>query len=892
MKSGTTWRLTGVFLMLFVALAAPAVGAPNLNGDVLRATLPNGLRVILVRNTLAPVVSTSVNYLVGSDEAPEGFPGTAHALEHTMFRGSPGLSADQLANIGGVMGGDFNADTRESITQYLYTVPAEDLDIALHIEALRMQGVTAAEADWAKERGAIEQEVAQDLSQPGYKLYEQLRQVMFAGTPYEHTALGTRPSFDQTTAGMLKDFHDRWYAPNNAILVVVGDIDPQTTLAKIKALFGPIAAKTLPERPQMTFAPVKPTALSIDTDRPNQTEVLAFRLPGLDSADFPALEVLADVLASQRFDLYGLVAQGKALAIDFSLDPLPKAGIGFAAVTFSPGSDAKALDDEMRAILAKVAKDGVPADLVAAAKLQEKRGAEVQKNSIAGLASVWSDAVALDGLRSPDEDLQRIEKVTVADVNRVARAYLKLDEAVSAQLVPQPSSKPVASGQGFGGQETIALGEGGKTELPDWAKEALGRLSVPPSTLHPVVFTLPNGLTLIVQPEDVSDTVNVYGRILNRPETETAPGKDGVSYVLGALMTFGTEHLDRIAYQKALDAIGADERAGTDFSVETLAENFDRGVELLADNELHPALPEPVLGLIKPQIARSVAARNQSPAFLAQHAMFEALLPPDDPLLREATAESVSGLTLDDLRAYYKKVFRPDLTTIVVIGAITPEKARAVIEKYFGGWTAEGPKPDVDVPEVPDNHAATVAVPDTSRVQDNVTLAYTLKLKRNDPDYYPLALGNAALGGGFYSTRLSNDLRKDTGLVYTVGAYIEAGRTRGVYVVDYACDPQNVGKAEAIVAKDIKTLQTSLLGDDELTRIKAMLLRRLPLGEASEAAIAGGFLNRREFDLPLDEPTRQAKRYIELTAGDVEAAFAKWMRPDDMVRVTQGPAPQ
>ena len=137
---------------------------------LLRATLENGLRVIIVRNALAPVVATSVNYMVGSEEAPAGFPGTAHAQEHMMFRGSVGLDADQLANIGSVMGGNFNANTRESLTQYLFTVPAEDLDIALHIEALRMQSVLDSAKDWDEERGAIEQEVAQDLSNPGYEV--------------------------------------------------------------------------------------------------------------------------------------------------------------------------------------------------------------------------------------------------------------------------------------------------------------------------------------------------------------------------------------------------------------------------------------------------------------------------------------------------------------------------------------------------------------------------------------------------------------------------------------------------------------------------------------------------------------------------------------------------
>ncbi len=319
-------RLIGVAAAAFVLFAgvSDARAPAPVEQNVLRATLPNGLRVIIVRNTLAPVVATAVNYLAGSDETPAGFPGTAHALEHMMFRGSPGLSADQLANIGSIMGGNFNANTRESLTQYLYTVPSEDLDIALHIEALRMQAILATKEDWEKERGAIEQEVAQDLSNPSYILYQKLRGELYAGTPYEQAPLGTRPSFDKSTAAELKRFHDDWYAPNNAVLVIAGDVDPKAALAKVKTLFGAIKPKKLPARPVFKFAAPKAASFTLDTDRPSATAIVAMRLPGLDSKDFPALEVLADVLGNHRYDLYALVPAGKALDADFSLDALPQ----------------------------------------------------------------------------------------------------------------------------------------------------------------------------------------------------------------------------------------------------------------------------------------------------------------------------------------------------------------------------------------------------------------------------------------------------------------------------------------------------------------------------------------------------------------------------------------
>jgi len=772
-------------------------------------------------------------------------------------------------------------------------VPAEDLDVALHIEAIRMQAVLESADGWKQERGAIEQEVAQDLSNPSYILYSKIRKAMFADTPYAYDALGTRPSFEKTTAADLKKFHDTWYAPNNAILVVVGDVDPQATLTEIKSLFGTLKPKKLPARPRIHLQAPKAVSFTVDTDRPNGTQMIAMRVPGLNSPDFPALEVLSDVLSNRRFDLYGLVPQGKALDAEFLLDPLPEAGIAYANVAFLAGEDPKETESAVRAILAKVVKDGVPPELVEAAKIQERSAAQFQKNSIGELASIWSDAVALYGLDSPEEDLQRIEKVTVEDVNRVARKYLDLDHAVSAVMMPRGSGKPVpGSAGGFGGKESISLGEAKPTALPKWADNALHRVNVPPSTLHPVVSVLPNGLTLIVQTEDVSDTIGVYGHIRNRPETEEPVGREGINTLLDELLSYGSEKLDRVPFAQALDKIGARERAGADFTVQTLAEHFDAGVALLAENELHPALPQDAMTIVQGQLAQGVEARSHSPGFLTQRSIRQAMFPKEDPSLRTPTAQTVRSLTLDQIKEYYRYAFRPDLTTIVVIGKVTAAQARSTIEKYFGSWSATGAKPPTDLPTAPPNRPSVIAVPDDSRVQDVVILAQNLALTRTDPDYYALSLGNALLGGGFYSTRLSIDLRKNAGLVYSVGSILQAGRTRGAYLIEYACDPQNVSKAADIALREVKAMQTAPATADELVRIKASLIRQIPLGESSVDEIAHGLIERADFGLPLDEPTLAARRYVELGAGEVQAAFAKWMRPDDMVRVTQGPPPQ
>jgi zinc protease len=254
--------------------------------------------------------------------------------------------------------------------------------------------------------------------------------------------------------------------------------------------------------------------------------------------------------------------------------------------------------------------------------------------------------------------------------------------------------------------------------------------------------------------------------------------------------------------------------------------------------------------------------------------------------------KSVRALTLGDVRAYYRRVFRPDLTTIVVIGKVTPEEARAMIEKYFGGWTAEGSPPDTELPPVPLNKPAVVRVPNDQRVQDNVTLAQTLGLNRFDPDYYALMLGNSVLGGSFYATRLYRDLRQDAGLVYFVSSAIEASKTRGLYVASYGSDPANVPKATGMMVQELTTMQTAAVPADELRLAKAILLRSIPLAESSMSRIARGLTARSVAGLPLDEPTRAAARYLELTAEEVMAAFARWIRPQDLVQITEGPTPR
>jgi len=464
-------------------------------------------------------------------------------------------------------------------------------------------------------------------------------------------------------------------------------------------------------------------------------------------------------------------------------------------------------------------------------------------------------------------------------------------DTVTATLKPSPGGEPAAA-KGFGGAEKVTSTPSKPVPLPAWAAGPLEKLQAPANYIPVSDTTLSNGVRLIVRTDTTSPTVTIVGAVKHNSDLQTPPGEDGLGGVLDDLYSYGTQSLDRLAFQKALDDIAAGESAGYEFSLHVLKEYFSRGVELLADNELHPALPAQAFAVTQRQTAQFVAGNLKSPGYRTARALDLALLPAGDPVLREATPETVSKLTLDEVKQYHDATVRPDLTTIVVIGDVTAEEAKAAIEKSLGGWKATGAKPNTTLPPVPVNKPSAVNVPDPERVQDLVTLAEQVPINRFDPEYYPLQLGNHVLGGGFYATRLYHDLRQVNGLVYSVDVSLSADKTRASYSVDYGCDPQNVSKARNLIVRDLDQMRTADVSDAELRQAKALLLRQIPLANSSEDELAAGLLARAQMGLPLDEPIRAAKRYLDLTAADVKNAFAKEIHTENLVQVVRGPAPQ
>jgi zinc protease len=883
------WRLgiiIGAALTVIFATASPAAAEET---NVARATLANGLHVVVIHDPLAPVVTTILNYQAGSDE--QWIPGLAHATEHMMFRGSATLSSAQLMQAIGITGGDLDADTTNGVTQFYFTVPSAYLDVALRAERSRATGLLMTQALWQQERGAITQEVQQDNSDAFYRLFTKMQERLIGGTPYAKNTLGTVNDFAHNVDGtQIRRFYGRWYHPNNAVYIIAGDVDPQTTIARVRTLFGDLGRSVLPAREPVHLGPLH-AALYRDTSDQGYTEVaLGYRFPGYESPDYAAGQILGDVLNNSRSTFGGLPYTGRALATEFFSQEYSKAGVALAFAAIPVAEPPEKIDAEMRSIIDGYRKGGVPADIVAASKLREIAQLEFSGNSIEGLAFEWSQAVAVQRLTSPNDMIAQFNRVTVADVNRVLRRYLDNDRAVVAYAVPK-NTGAASSGGGLV-KENNEVPPTTHEPLPSWAAHILDHLQVPPQTIAPVDMRLSNGMRLIVQPEHITHTVVVAGKIENNAHLEEPAGQEGVADITDGLLPFGTTTYDRIALQTQLDEIAATTSPGTDFSLDVLSSHFSRGVELLADEELHPAFNAADFSVVRDQTVGELSGEMSSPDHLAEVALNKALYPAGDPTQRFATPTSVGSLTVADVRAWYDKVYRPDMTTVVVIGDTTPDEARAVFESSFGRWQSSGPKPATELPAVPLNTAAQVEIPATGRVQSSVQLVETLSLTRANDDWAPLQVADAALTGGFFSSLLYHDLREVHGYVYSVESSLAAGKTRAVFSLSYGCDPGNIVPAQSQIAAILSQLQRTPIDAGRLLRSKALLVGGLPIRAASYDGVTEQLLGYASLGLPLDQSVLDARAELAASAQSVQAALVKYVRPSGFVRVVTGPGPQ
>ncbi|HEY1975798.1 MAG TPA: pitrilysin family protein [Candidatus Baltobacteraceae bacterium] len=853
----------------------------------LSTVLANGMRVVVLPNKLAPVATVVMEYGVGSND--DTIPGLAHATEHMMYRGTSGVSAAQFAEIADRVGAQYNAATENEFTYYYFTLPSSYVGVALHLEADRMTGASMRESEWTTERKAIEQEVRAHESLPGYAIGRKLRTLFYGDSPIAQDTVGSVDSFEKMTAGDILQFYRAWYHPNNATLIVAGDVDPDAVVAQVRGQFDAIPSVTLPARTPFTLAPLAATTVSDSADLPVPIAALMYRTPGANEADHGAVRIIDQVFNSGRTELADLSASGKLLAGGDISTILPEAGFSSLIGIPAPGSSAKDASALIAGVLDGYRTKGLPPDLVAGAKLRLLNDQLYSGASISGLAFLWTNAIGLHR-DSPDVAYDAITKATDDDVNRALRTYYSPDHQITALLSPK-GFKAAAQVDRNAGSENVRYASIAEQPLPAWASSALAAPLRFPQTGSVTTAHLPNGLTVVVRPESVSSTVVVEGDIQTDASLYEPAGREGVADLTSGLMPWGTTSYDRKAYEAQADTIAANVSLGTSFSLSVASQDFDRGMQLLADGTMHPAFPQSGFDVEKSRTAAVLAAAERLPSSQAAIAEKNALYPPGDPRRRRATVASMETISRGDVERWYAFAYRPDLTTIAIVGDVTPDRAVAVAKKYFGDWKAFGKRPDFQYPKLHQRTAPreTITVKSPSSVQSEVTLKQVVALHKADAQYVPLLLANTMLSGEGTGSLLFRELRTHDGFVYSVDSDVSVDDDGATFSISYASDPKNVDRAQAAAAGVIRRMQNAPLANVELERAKAVLLADRVLPLASYGGIARQLVDDQEYEVTAKQSDLFWKQLQATTPQQVQAAMRTLLRPDHFLRVIVEP---
>jgi len=851
-------------------------------------TLKNGLRVIAVRNSLAPVVSTWMTYLAGSDDDGPT-PGLAHAAEHMMFRGSRTVSGSQFADAVAMMGGDFNGETGSDATYYYLEVPAEHLDVAMHLEASRAAGVLDDAETWNRERGAISQEVTMRNSSAGYRLTTRVAANLLGGTVYADEALGTIDGFKRLTIDEIRAFHAKFYHPNNAIYVVVGDIDPEDVLARAERTFGGVPAGPLVARRADGAVKAVRQSRFIDTQSavPSTYAVLGFQLPGNADPDYAAAKVLFECLGAPRGALRGLRADPDIVQISTAVRAFRGASVGFIGASIRRSADSDAAVARLEKTLRDLRVTGLAADEVNAAKRRLATDHALRASSIAQEARELSLAVALEG-RSPAADAEAEARVTLDDVNRVLRTRVDVSSSAEGVAVSSPTGRPSRSDTTTG-DRVAAIHATEHGPLPDFAS-SLTRVHAPEHWTSPAVSFLPNGIRLVTLHNPSANVVTLRGMVDAGGSSNESTGPGGIDLIIDRLYREARDGADGTSgLARVEDETGGAIETGRGFGFEVEPAQFESAAAALAQAETTPPLDAATIATATKRAAEDARGLSNSAAALGDASLCAALRGKDAPDCRLPSPETVAATRPSDVQRRLHQTFRPDRVTIAVVGNVTPAEARSTALRYFGGWHAVGDASTSPAASaVPSAHYR-VTIPERGRVQSRVTMAKLLPITREHPDYVALRVANALLTGGTFGSLLYEDLRERTGLVYSVTSQLQSTRRDSTFEIAFGADADKVDPALSLVEGRLTALGTTPVDEARLERTKALIISSLPLAGESSWSAAQRILYYVSQGVPVDTAYREASEISHVTPGDVQRAVARWIRPADFTEVIQAP---
>ena len=856
--------------------------------------LDNGLTVIVHEDRKAPIVGVAVWYNVGSKDEPKGQTGFAHLFEHLMFNGSENAPGDYFQYLQEMGATDYNGTTNFDRTNYFQTVPRGALEKALWLESDRMGyllgAVTQEKLD--NQRGVVQNEKRQGDNQPGGLIFYEIVKTLFPKPhAYGHTPIGSMADLDAATMDDVRTWFRDKYGPNNATLVLAGDISAEEARPLVEKYFGSIA-----RGPVNTPAEAEITELTEDVKTVMKDQVAATNLsrfwtaPGVNSRDLVALTVGAEILgglSSSRFD--NILVRDEQLAVGVSAGnfAFQRVGILNVGATVRPGVEASVLEARMDEIIAEFIANGPTEDEVrrAATRTVSRtiRGLE-QVGGFGGKAVTLARGEVLSG--TPDFYAQQLEilaTLTPAEVQAAMQKWMTRP-ALTIQLEPGTregtyeeagSSGGAAGGAGGGGEadNTLTVSE----VRPQPAIDALASLDFPEVTQ----MALSNGMVVHYAKQDAVPVTRVAISFDAGTAADPADKRGLESLALG-LFDEGTTTRNSKEIAEARERLGAEISLGggsdrSTFTLTALSANLAPSLDLMTDIVRNPAFDESELERVRTQTITGIEQNMRTPRGIATETLTPILYGADSPYgnTGSGSVASVSAITRDDLTAFKDSWIRPDNAKLFVVSDMALSELKPKLEAAFGNWDApEAAKGTKDF-------SALAAAPGATRIilvnrpdspQSYIYGGMLTGASTKDDNILDLVNANNALGGNFLA-RLNMNLRETKGWSYGVRGGFSTQENAVAYLVRAPVQADRTGDSITELSREIAAfLSTNGVTEDELTRIVNNEIRELPGQFETSGSILSAMQRNVLFDRPSDYYESVAEKYRAQSAASLDTA--------------------
>ncbi len=877
------------------ALAAPAAKTVVPPIVYQQRTLANGLQVLTSRDPTTPNVTVQVWYGVGSKDDPEGRSGFAHLFEHLMFKATRNLPAESMDRLTEDVGGENNASTADDYTNYYEVVPANHLERLLWVEAERMTNLVVDEATFKSERDVVKEELRQHVLAAPYgrlmSLY--LPQASYQVHPYKRPGIGSIEELDAATVDDVRAFHQTYYRPDNATLIVVGNFDPTQLDAWIDRDFGVLQRPPVALPKVTAREPLRTQAGVFNGYGPNvplPAVVLTWQGPGAASADAAALTVLDAILSAGKSSrLYNSLVYDKHLAAEaFSIADLPHdPGMFVVGAILASGHSIPEGETALLAEVKRLREAPPSAAEMAEAKTELLAGALRERETINGRAHALGYALRISGdAAAANTDLAALQAVTAADVQRVARRYLAEDRRITIKYRPEterpkgeaPPAPPTPP-------KTVATYTGPVVALaPEAERLALPALGEPvqPVLPQPAETTLANGLRVIVARS--SNLPLISAALIVKVGAWADPeGLAGAAAMTADMLTEGTKTRSAQQIARQVESLGAalGSSGGLESSSVTLnvmPGKLTAAMAILADVVRNPAFAAEELNRQREQALDGLRVSYQEPgdvaAFAAAPVIFGGTRLGH---VAQGTPASLGRMKVDDLAQLHATAYRPDNAVLVLTGDINAQQGFALAKAAFGDWArpAAPLAPEPQIRPEGRTRAVVIDLPGTGQASVNVAGP---AIARNDAGYYPAIVASTVLGGG-YSARLNQEIRIKRGLSYGASARLTAARTTGSFRASAQTKNESAPQVLDLIRAEMTRLGGEPAGADELKGRKSALVGAYGRQLATADGLAGILGNLALYGVPLDEVTRYTAKVQAVSTEQVTAAARRIFDP-------------